>query len=231
MISFLLPCVRTSVKTTLSSVLGQTRSLPFEILIMLNDRDREKEIRKIIDIFKTLMELRIFKTNQLSQGELMMFGTNEARGEIIGFLFDDDWVFPNYLADLSQAFDDPWTEGAFGRVLNWQGDRIKRIYAEHGNPIELQKLAIDNEIPLQGLLVRKEIAKELAFLTNSVLYDWDFTGRLAKRNKLKFVPKIVAVWNQREDGLLMTTRRKFGAKRWAEEIKFIRRRIKNYSGI
>jgi len=40
----------------------------------------------------------------------------------------------------------------------------------------------------------------------------------------------VAVWNQREDGLLMTTRRKFGAKRWAEEIEFIRRRIKNYSG-
>jgi GT2 family glycosyltransferase len=139
-------------------------------------------------------------------------GLRAASGEIVLFLDDDVTVQPNTFAILADAYRDRSVAGVTGRVL---GDRARRVdrghglrsilpgggregsFTRYGYPryIRHQDRAHDVEfLPGCFMSARTSLALEVGFdeaLTGlAVAEDEDFSYRLSRRGRLRYVPDL-----------------------------------------
>lgn len=136
-------------------------------------------------------------------------GLTAARGELIGYLDDDDIFRPTHLATLVAALE---KEGEFGaafsgvdQVARHRGPdgiwRDEALLFHYGRPFDAKRILFKNDVPLLALLHRRDLVEKTGpFDTAFDLYeDWDFLIRLSRVTRLLYVPETTAVYRVRDD--------------------------------
>ena len=105
-------------------------------------------------------------------------GLQQARGSLVGFLDDDDWLAPDHVAALVRAFaDNPGTQVAYGGVacVHVQGETIEHLH-DYDQPFSDERLLVSNFIPMHAALFERSFAMrhQVALDESLEVYeDWD----------------------------------------------------------
>jgi glycosyltransferase involved in cell wall biosynthesis len=137
-------------------------------------------------------------------------GLAAASGRYVAYLDDDDLYKPDHLATLAAVLDGVEEYGAVcssveqvAQVRGADGrfhDAGTTIV--YGRPFDADRIVFKNELPLIGLMHRRELAAAAGGFDEAFdLYeDWDFLIRLSRVTRLHHVPVVTAVYRLRDDG-------------------------------
>lgn len=189
-------------RRALQSIAAQTYR-PIEV-VLVNDGGCELDVEELRAILGdiSLNYIRLGKnTGRAHAGNV---GIENARGEYIGFLDDDDEFYPEHVETLAEFLTKnkntiPYTAVEF----------LEKKYDENFEVISESKkwtfrkefvyndMLIANYIPLSALLFEANILKEHSFDESFELYeDWDMLLKLAKTKRFYLIDKITVKYNQ-----------------------------------
>jgi glycosyltransferase involved in cell wall biosynthesis len=134
-------------------------------------------------------------------------GIENAHGEYIGFLDDDDECYPEHVETLISFMNQSGCKVAYAAVEFVEelsrGDSdppITRVKGRFAKTFSYDDLVIANYIPLISLLFRADVLKAFMFDEAFELYeDWDMLIRAAEAAPFQFVDKITSVYYQRDN--------------------------------
>lgn len=122
------------------------------------------------------------------------FALDQARGEIVGFLDDDDWWLPGHLeggASLLARHPDAIMIGADVRILTGDGsvlpgevDRLPRLFPDRASgEVSMHDLLLANLFPICTVLCRRELLEPQDRFDPRLAHmeDYDLWLRLARR--------------------------------------------------
>ena len=189
-------------KRALQSISVQTYR-PIEV-VLVNDGGCDLDIEEIKSILGdiSLNYIRLEKnTGRAHAGNV---GIENAKGEYIGFLDDDDEFYPEHLETLvgfmiQNSKDVAYTACEF--VEKKFNDDFSRFHATpkwvFGKEFVYRDLLIANYIPLISLLFKTDLLKVYRFDESFELYeDWDLLIRIGDNLKFYFIDKITSIYNQ-----------------------------------
>ncbi len=121
---------------------------------------------------------------------------DQATGDWLLFLDDDDWLLAGHLSGLLQALNDhPEAMAAYSDVqlCNAQGESRETVFSLEFDPIQLQS---GNLIPLHSVLFRREVVLSGCRFDETLdLYeDWDFWLQVAQYGTFIHVPQMTACY-------------------------------------
>ena len=159
-------------------------------------------------------------------------GVEAARGAYIGFLDDDDVVYPDHLQTLMEAAWPDRRPVVYTDVLNvtyqpdprtgeWMRDKEQLVYSfdfDAGN------FLLANYIPIHCLAIRRDCFERVGPFDESLttLEDWEFLIRLSRIYPFLHIPKITGEYRRRDDN---SNIRESGAYPVNERV--IKRRYRN----
>jgi hypothetical protein len=132
-------------------------------------------------------------------------GLAAARGELLGFLDDDDQFLPDHVALLVRALSErPQAAAAYSLAYEVPTRVVSReplAYAEagryvvHRRPFAPADLLARNLLPIQAVLFRRELFERLGGFSESleVLEDWDLWIRYLVPESLVHVPQVTSL--------------------------------------
>jgi glycosyltransferase involved in cell wall biosynthesis len=184
-------------RETLAGIAAQTYS-PIEAVIV---NDGGVDVAEIIDDFLSDIDhIRyIHQSESGGRAYAANVGLQNARGEWIGFLDDDDLYEPDALRILISSGTEAGASVVYGQV-------IREHYRQDGSrdpemPDYLYARSFDrdllywqNYIPINALIFKKQVLSEIRAFDNdlSVTEDWDFFLTLAENHDFLYVPVLVA---------------------------------------
>jgi len=189
-------------KRALQSIAAQTYG-PIEV-ILVNDGGcdlRGEELKEILpDVLLNYIRLEK-NTGRAHAGNV---GIENAKGDYIGFLDDDDEFYREHVATLVSAMKRSdykiaytaveFVERTFDSGALQFTDIKKGLFAKD---LSYNDLLIANYIPLISLLFKSDVLKNLMFDETFDLYeDWDMLIRASEKNEFYFINKITAQYNQ-----------------------------------
>jgi glycosyltransferase involved in cell wall biosynthesis len=224
-VSILLPTYNRpkTLERSLRSLLNQEVPTERYQILVLNDGS-ERETEEVIQNLRKEERGRIIHHLYFHHTALpsimINFASKIVRTDLLGFAFDDDMVYPNYLRVLLDA----WGNGKVAGVLGLTEDIFKgrRIEIYGGGELSFEKQRQKNNFPLHSLLIKRSVFLSLGGLDEDPRMqskcDWDFGIRLLRKDfKVIQVPEIVARWNSDNmDGLL---RRRFSNPSWQKLVE------------
>lgn len=189
-------------KRALQSIATQTYR-PIEV-VLVNDGGCDLDIEKLKGILGdvSLNYIRLEKnTGRAHAGNV---GIENAKGEYIGFLDDDDEFYPEHVETLitfmiQKNHDVAYTatefvEKKFNNDFSEFTENKKWIF---GREFSYKDLLIANYIPLISLLFKSSLLRIFKFDEYFELYeDWDMLIRIGETIKFHFINKITAIYNQ-----------------------------------
>jgi glycosyltransferase involved in cell wall biosynthesis len=145
-----------------------------------------------------------------------------AKGDVIGFLDDDDYLFPGHVAQLLKALDEtPRAIAAWGLSLEARAETLSqhplrcRVHSLSvppmlRQPFDLEVLRHHNYLPIQSVLFRRKAADKTGGFTpgQEVFEDWDFWLRLAETGPFVRVPQITSLYHVPAKGPARSHRQK-----------------------
>jgi glycosyltransferase involved in cell wall biosynthesis len=187
-------------KKTLQSIASQTYR-PIEV-VLVNDGGCDLDVEELKTILDdvSLNYIRLEKnTGRANAGNV---GIENAKGEYIGFLDDDDEFYPEHVAALTNFLTENGLKVAYSDSL--------MVYKEENKPTKIRKelvfsqdfdydrLIFENYIPFMCLLFDREVLSTSGgFDTNFELYeDWDLLIRVGEKYPFHHLRKITAEYNQ-----------------------------------
>ena len=187
----------------LQSIGAQTYR-PLEAIVVNDggcDLDQEDLKKTLGDVSLNYIRLET-STGRAHAGNV---GIENASGEYLGFLDDDDELYPQHVAILRSRL-----EGAASSVAYSSVELIEKGYDDQGESVvetkpvifsknfSLPDLLFGNYIPFNALLFRSALVKSLELDESFDLYeDWDLLLRCAEINEFNFTDTITAkyyVW-------------------------------------
>lgn len=178
--------------------------------IVVNDAGEEVEILGFINNANLNFPV-VYKHIPTSRGRSYAanFGVNNARGEFVIILDDDDFISPDFLEKMVSAFDT--NTSVVGVSCHTQvvieeisSSAIKHI--ENGrlfNPgqeeFSIPNMAIINPAPTCGLMIRKDTFQKIGGYPEFVEYteDWCFNFKLIIEGEIKVLPEVLAFCSHR----------------------------------
>ena len=137
-------------------------------------------------------------------------GLEAASGRYVAYLDDDDLYRPDHLATLVAFLDGVDGYGAAFTSVEQVGQTLGADGAFHdagtryvfGRPFDPARIVFKNDVPLIGLMHRRELAAAVGGFDPAFdLYeDWDFLIRLSRVTRLHHLPVVTAVYRIRDDG-------------------------------
>jgi LmbE family N-acetylglucosaminyl deacetylase/glycosyltransferase involved in cell wall biosynthesis len=128
-------------------------------------------------------------------------GLNVARGKYLGFLDDDDRLYPGHLEKLTAHLEATGDAAAYSDCERtryaWNG----RGFALAGPPqiykgvdFDRERLQFGNYIPIMTMLMRRELLAGVGGFDESLecLEDWDYWLRLSTRTSFRRIPGVTA---------------------------------------
>jgi hypothetical protein len=126
-----------------------------------------------------------------------------ARGEYIGFLADDDELFPDHVSRLVAALQQSRLKIAYGNIINRLQESTPKGLRTYGyllaydgivDPLESLWSMTTNT---QGFLFHRSVFDEIGLLNERlrIAADYDFTVRLAHRYDVAHVDRITGAYN------------------------------------
>ncbi len=133
--------------------------------------------------------------NQLGRSAAANAGLDAANGDLLGFLDDDDLLFPEHVANLVTALSShPNAIAAYSRVRAENLDG--HLLHEFATPFDTLSLYLNNFLPIHAVLFRSRVrAAEVRFdETLDLCEDWDFWIQVAQYGEFTFVDQITAIY-------------------------------------
>jgi len=184
-------------REALASIAAQTYS-PIEAVIV---NDGGVDVAEIIDNFLSdIGHIQyIHQSENGGRACAANVGLQNARGEWIGFLDDDDLYEPDALRILISSGTKAGASVAYGQVIRehylQDGSRDPEISDYlYARSFDRDLLYWQNYIPINALIFKKQALPEIRAFDNdlSVTEDWDFFLRLAESHDFLYVPVLVA---------------------------------------
>ncbi|MGZ5026136.1 MAG: PIG-L family deacetylase [Methylobacter sp.] len=184
---------RSTLLETLDSVALQTYS-NIEVVVVNAKGEEHSKLSEWCGHFP----LQIVATGDaLRRSRAGNMGLNNARGDYLIFLDDDDTFAPNHIAGLVQALHQhPQAKVVYAGIRAEDNDgHLLSIFNE---PYDHRKLLISNFIPIHALLFSRDLAEKNAvrFDENMDIYeDWDLWLQLSRHTTFLHINQISAVYN------------------------------------
>jgi glycosyltransferase involved in cell wall biosynthesis len=179
-------------KRALQSIAAQTYR-PIEV-VLVNDGGCDLDVEELKTILGdvSLNYIRLEKnTGRAHAGNV---GIENAKGEYIGFLDDDDEFYQEHVETLVGYMLMNNSSVAYTSVEFKENGQKKWIF---GKKFSFNELLIANYIPLIALLFKADFIKSFRFDESFELYeDWDMLIRVGEVSDFLFVNKITAIYNQ-----------------------------------
>lgn len=191
---------------SVTSLCAQDTNIPYEVIVVLDgctdgtlewlERDENPIVRWA----------GVRENTRLPNRLLNRAATYLTRGEIFQHFFDDDKAYPNMVEDLGGVLMRcPQFDFSHAKVDHLHGARVLKTY---GQPADVEVLARENTMPLQGVFVRRRVFLEMGgFDEHEIMaprMDWDLVVRLALKYKGVFVDRVVSAWCPESEGILLS---------------------------
>jgi LmbE family N-acetylglucosaminyl deacetylase/glycosyltransferase involved in cell wall biosynthesis len=176
---------------------------PIEVIV-INDGGRD--VSDEIERFKSALPIEYHAPSRsVGRAAAGNLGLKRARGTFVGFLDDDDLLYPQHLEKLAgyleaSGRDFAYSDCEIGRY-RWEGQGFhlqgkKKLF--RGIDFDLQKLYSDNYIPIMTALFRRSLLERAGCMdeTFQVFEDWDLWLRFAQHTAFQRLPGITAEYRQ-----------------------------------
>jgi len=190
------------VKTALQSIAQQTYS-PIEV-VLVNDGGCDLNLEDIKNALSDVVLHYIRLERNTGRAHAGNVGIENAQGEFIGFLDDDDEYHPEHIETLVTQLrqgDYPIAYTAVEFIeKTLDDDRLQSMNTRKlvfSKNFSYDDLIISNYLPLMSLLFKAKLLKSLKFDESFDLYeDWDMLIRAGEKTDFKFIDRVTAVYNQ-----------------------------------
>ncbi|MBI5675729.1 MAG: glycosyltransferase [Nitrospirae bacterium] len=129
-------------------------------------------------------------------------GIENAKGDYIGFLDDDDEYYPEHVATLTEFLLENSNKITYAdcKILHSYDDNVSEGNKKtiiYSNDFSVDELLVKNFIPFMCLLFPKAVLKEIHGLdeTFDLYEDWDVLIRLSARYQFHHIRKVTAIYN------------------------------------
>ncbi|MFH1741877.1 MAG: glycosyltransferase [bacterium] len=202
----------------------------FEAVVV---NDAGSDVQPVIDSLADRLVCN-YVSHETNRGRTVALntGVTSARGRYVGFLDDDDIVYPDFLQTLvpkalesdlpviysdvkNVTFEQNPDTGEWKRVLE---------HLTYSFDFERNNFLLGNYIPVNCLLIRRDCFDEVGLFdpTLTVFEDWDFLIRLSRKHDFVHIAKITGEYRRWDDNSNMVER-----ERYHEAGEIIRERYKN----
>lgn len=145
-------------------------------------------------------------------------GLAKSNGKYIGFLDDDDILYPNHVQSLASALEEN------EQYIAAYSDTTKAMQEKDGNgkyitinlvpqlcmDYDRKELLKDNYIPILCMLFRADKVSDIRFDPNfDVIEDWDFWLQLSSKGDFIHIDQNTSEYRVRDDGTNTTGRNHF----------------------
>lgn len=212
--SVVIPTMRREriLETTLESLQG-CDPRPDEVIVI--DADAGGSSRPVVTEFDRLVAPDVrYYNSEPSLTRQRNLGIDDATGDVVVFLDDDVSIEPDLFGQLAEAYREPEVVGVTGRVVEPEPHRkigprstLRRFlpgggregtFTRYGYPRYLTDLDDGQDVEfMQGCFMsaRLEAAKEIRFDEHlggyALAEDEDFSYRLSRLGRIRYVPEIV----------------------------------------
>jgi lipopolysaccharide biosynthesis protein/glycosyltransferase involved in cell wall biosynthesis len=174
-------------KKALKSIVDQTWK-KIEVVVVNDGREPLDEI--ISDLCSSLEKINIIE-HKSPQGRSMAANTGleNATGDYICFLDDDDLLLPAHIESLVDTLEqDRSIDVAYTGVqcIDMSGKEIEKVFSD---PFDLIRLKAGNYIPFNSIMFRSSLLKKGVRVDETIdLYeDWDFLLQLLDYSDFKYI--------------------------------------------
>lgn len=183
----------------LSGLAAQTRH-PADVLVV---EDGGSALAGLVARFAAILPgLRHLPIPRSGRSRAGNVGLAAATGAYVGFLDDDDGLYPSHVETLAATLEaHPEVPAVYGRALevlagaDGRGRRVPWARREVAAlPFSRARLWLGNFLPIQAVLCRREPLTALGGFDESLDYleDWDLWLRLAERGNFLPVPVLTS---------------------------------------
>jgi glycosyltransferase involved in cell wall biosynthesis len=190
-------------KLALQSIASQTYR-PIEV-VLVNDGGCDLDIEQLCAVLGDVQLNYIRLEKNTGRAHAANIGIENAAGTYIGFLDDDDAIYPHHVSTLVTFLEQSDYKIAYADTEMV----FKEFSAEEGTFKEVDKdvfsfdfvyrnLLFGNFIPFNSLCLSRDIVQSANGFDESLeLYeDWDFLIRIGKENSFYHLPVITSIYNQ-----------------------------------
>ena len=195
------------------------------------------QVEELVGHLDGLLEVTVTAVppHQTERGRPLNWGLEQATGEFISFLDDDDVYYPSFGDTLIGCLrEHPELTVAYGvgqvvrgEAAPW-GFRALSHVKRYDEPFDRAHLFVENYIPINTLVLRREPVRRAGIHFDETLpiyEDWAFLRELAARFEFRFVDALVSEYRLRTDGSNAVP--EGSEQRWARTGAQVRQR---YSG-
>lgn len=183
--------------------ISQQSYRPIEV-VLVNDGGCDLHIEDIKVILGDIVLQYIQLEKNTGRAHAGNVGIDNAKGDYIGFLDDDDEYHPEHIDTLVKSLRHGNHTIAYTAVefieKTFHDDELKSTNMRKfvfSRDFSYDDLIISNFIPLIALLFQARLLKSLKFDESFELYeDWDILIRAGEKTRLHFINKITASYNQ-----------------------------------
>lgn len=179
----------------------------FEVVIV---NDAGKDVAEIIPVELGSIPCQYIRNPQnRGRTAALNIGVEAARGRYIGFLDDDDVVYPHHLRTLADAAFPENRPVVYSDIINvvYQQDPQthdwKRVQEQlvYSFDFERDNFLLANYIPITCLLIRRDCFETTGPFDESLLIyeDWEYLIRLSRRYPFHHIRSITGEYRRRDD--------------------------------
>lgn len=192
---------------TLASLARQTARDMECIVVDDGSKDRDL-VEEITSGFGSWV--RLIRTENRGEATAVNRGIQEAKGDIIGILSDDDVYHPELVADVLRELDSD--SSAVGTYADWSIIDISGyVLEEHRLPEFDRDLMLKGHwcLPGVGAFVRTSVARQIGGRDAGFRWvsDFDFWLRASMHGSLIHIPRIRGYWRYHENSATNSARR------------------------
>ena len=179
----------------LTSIANQTHH-NFEVVLV---NDGGEDVQSIVQIFSAYYPITyIYNQDSIGRTAAINAGLRAAKGDWIGFLDDDDIIYPwhlELLLDAARQNNASMVYGNHNRVLfqNMKDPTPEKIVEWTPWEFNRNQLLVNNYIPINSYLFRHDLLESIGFWSEELerLEDYDFLLRLSTVCNFYHVNKVV----------------------------------------
>ncbi|WP_298532303.1 glycosyltransferase family 2 protein [uncultured Algibacter sp.] len=210
---------------TLESLAQQSHSV-YEVIIVDDFSNNEKEVENAISDYKSILPLRLLRNNQNKNGAYSRNrGIMNSRGDIIAFLDADDTWMPNKTQRMIQFVNKYGLERLFFSKVNIDVNGLSNFSRPKGfnSKVHISEYLFleDGFIQTSSIFCGSNIAKEVLFQEHFKRHqDYDFVLRAYHKGvKFQFIPEELVTYKSALKVNLSKGESYEYSRSWANEMK------------
>lgn len=201
----------------IASVLNQSYPNIEHLIVEDRSDDARPLVARVAEAYPH-RTVRYLKSDGAGRARAGNFGLENAKGEILMFLDNDDLVFGDHVELLvRELIRQPDCVGAFS--LAWDTrtrfasdgsytEIAHTIHAGHKQGFNRARFLIENYIPIQAMAFRRQLFDETGGFDERLdhLEDWNLWAKYALLGDFAYVPKVTSLYRTPDDELIRQLR-------------------------